>query len=204
MIIHMDSLNEREKYRILTSCIVPRPIAWVTSMSDDGVINAAPFSYFTGISIEPPLVIFAVERRQGNKKDTLVNIEQTKQFVVNVVTADNVNEMNETSQDYAIDIDELNLANLTAIPSKVVEPPSIKESPIHLECELDQIIDVGTSPHSLIIGEVKTITIVDKLYQDGRVDMTKLEAVGRMGGKFYVKSDSLFELERLDWRKTTI
>src|SRR5699024_2365974 len=129
-IIHMHSLNEQEKYRILTSCIVPRPIEWVTSMSDDGVINAAPFSYFTGISIEPPLVVFAVERRHGDKKDTLVNIEQTKQFVVNVVTADNVNEMNETSQDYAIDIDELDLANLTAIPSKVVAPPSIKESTI--------------------------------------------------------------------------
>jgi len=204
MIIHMDSLNEMEKYRLLTSCIVPRPIAWVTSISEDGIVNAAPFSYFTGISIEPPLVLFAVERRQGDKKDTLVNIQQTKEFVVNIVTKDNVNAMNETSQDFAIDEDELSLANLTALPSKLVFPPSIKESPVHLECELDQIIEVGSSPHSLIIGEVKAITLADSLYEDGRVDMTNLEAVGRMGGKYYVNSDSLFELERLDWRKTTI
>src|SRR5699024_5133403 len=115
MNIHMDTLDERGKYRILTSCIVPRPIAWVTTMSDEGTINAAPFSYFTGISIEPALVVFAVERRHGEKKDTVRNIEQTKQFVINVVTVDNVNEMNQTSQDYSVNEDELNLANLTAI-----------------------------------------------------------------------------------------
>src|SRR5699024_2743550 len=127
-----------------------------------------------------------------------------KEFVVNVVTTENVEEMNETSKDYRLDEDELSLANLTTMKSKVVSPPSIKESPVHLECKLDQIIDVGSSPHSLVIGEVKTITVEDTLYKDGRVDMTDLQAVGRMGGKYYVKSDSLFELERLDWRKSTI
>lgn len=200
----MDSLTEREKYRILTSCIVPRPIAWVTSVDKNGVVNAAPFSYFTGISIEPPLVVFAVERRHGKKKDTVRNIEETKEFVVNVVTIDNVNEMNETSQDFDEEIDELKFSGLTEIPSQVVKPPSIKESPVHLECQLDQIIEVGSSPHSLIIGEVKVITLEDELYYHGRLDMNKLKAVGRMGGRYYVKSDSLFELERLDWRKTTI
>lgn len=204
MIITMDSLTEREKYRILTSCIVPRPIAWVTTIDHNGVVNAAPFSYFTGISIEPPLVVFAVERRHGNKKDTVINIEETKEFVVNVVTIDNVNEMNETSQDYDHDIDELAFSSLTEIPSQVVKPPSIQESPVHLECKLDQIIEVGSSPHSLIIGEVKVITLKDDLYDNGRLDMNKLQAVGRMGGRYYVKSDSLFELDRLDWRKTTI
>lgn len=204
MIITMDSLTEREKYRILTSCIVPRPIAWVTSVDKNGVVNAAPFSYFTGISIEPPLVVFAVERRHGKKKDTVRNIEETKEFVVNVVTIDNVNEMNETSQDFDEEIDELKFSGLTEIPSQVVKPPSIKESPVHLECQLDQIIEVGSSPHSLIIGEVKVITLEDELYYHGRLDMNKLKAVGRMGGRYYVKSDSLFELERLDWRKTTI
>lgn len=204
MIITMDSLTEREKYRILTSCIVPRPIAWVTTIDHNGVVNAAPFSYFTGISIEPPLVVFAVERRHGNKKDTVINIEETKEFVVNVVTIDNVNEMNETSQDYDHDIDELAFSSLTEIPSQFVKPPSIQESPVHLECKLDQIIEVGSSPHSLIIGEVKVITLKDDLYDNGRLDMNKLQAVGRMGGRYYVKSDSLFELDRLDWRKTTI
>jgi len=204
MIITMEGLTEREKYRMLTSCIVPRPIAWVTTIDKNGIVNAAPFSYFTGISIEPPLVVFAVERRQGKKKDTVLNIEETKEFVVNVVTVDNVNKMNETSQDFEHHIDELKMTCLTEIPSQVVKPPSIKESPVHLECILDQIIEIGSSPHSLVIGEVKVITLEDELYDNGRLDMNKLQAVGRMGGRYYVKSESLFELERLDWRKNTI
>jgi len=204
MIIKMDTLDEREKYRVLTSCIVPRPIAWVTTINEAGVVNAAPFSYFTGVSIEPPLIVFAVERRHGEKKDTIVNIENTKEFVVNVVTADNVQQMNETSKDFAMDENELDFAGLTEKPSEIVVPPSIKESPVHMECTLDQIIEIGSSPHSLVIGEVQLIHVEDDLFQNGRVDMNGLKAIGRMGGKYYVKSDSLFELDRLDWRKTTI
>lgn len=204
MIFNMAEMNQREKYRLLTSCIVPRPIAWVTTISEDGTYNAAPFSFFTGVSIEPPLVIFAVERRDGLKKDTVINIEQTKQFVVNLVTENNVNQMNETSKDYAPGEDELVAAKLTAIRSQVVSAPSIKESPIHLECELEQIIEVGSSPHSLVIGEVKLIHVDDALMNDGRVDMSRLSAVGRMGGKWYVKTNDLFELDRLDWRKEEV
>lgn len=204
MIFKMHTLNEREKYRLLTSCIVPRPIAWVTTINKEGILNAAPFSYFTGISIEPPLVIFAVERRHGDKKDTLLNIEQTGEFVVNIVTAQNVEKMNETSQDSPMNEDEFEVAGLTKVPSEIVAPAAIKESPIHMECVCDQIIEVGSSPHSLVIGEVKLISVKDELVRDGRVDIPALEAVGRMGGKYYLKSDSLFELERLDWRYKTI
>lgn len=196
----MEKLSEHEKYRLLTSCIVPRPIAWVTTINKKGVLNAAPFSYFTGVSINPPLIIFAVERRRGNKKDTILNIEETNEFVVNIVTNENVKEMNETSQDFSMNEDELKKSGLTGLPSQLVKPPGIKESPIQMECICDQIIDVGSSPHSLVIGEVKLISIKDELIQNGRIDMKSLQAVGRMGGKYYLKSDSLFELERLDWR----
>src|SRR5690625_3257279 len=173
MIIKMDTLDEREKYRVLTSCIVPRPIAWVTTVNEAGVVNAAPFSYFTGVSIEPPLIVFAVERRHGEKKDTIVNIENTKEFVVNVVTADNVQQMNETSKDFAMDENELDFAGLTEKPSEIVVPPSIKESPVHMECTLDQIIEIGSSPHSLVIGEVQLIHVEDDLFQNGRVEDRK-------------------------------
>lgn len=200
----MDRLDEREKYRLLTSCIVPRPIAWVTTVNKKGILNAAPFSYFTGVSIEPPLVIFAAERRRGEKKDTVLNIEQTNEFVVNIVTIHNVRNMNETSRDFAMDQDEFEEANLTVAPSKIVVPPAIKESPIHMECVCDQIIEVGSSPHSLVIGEVKLISVGDALIHDGRIDMHALKAVGRMGGKYYLKSDALFELDRLDWRHETM
>jgi flavin reductase (DIM6/NTAB) family NADH-FMN oxidoreductase RutF len=200
----LDNLDQRDKYRLLTSCIVPRPIAWVTSVSKDGIYNAAPFSYFTGVSIEPPLVLFAVERRHGEKKDTLINIEQTKEFVINIVTASNVEQMNETSKDFLLEEDEIKIAGLTTISSKVVSSPSIKESPIHMECKLDQIIEIGSSPHSLIIGKVVAVTADEAVIKEGRIDMDSLQAVGRMGGKWYTKSTNLFELNRLDWRKSEI
>src|SRR5690625_716991 len=111
--------------------------------------------------------------------------------------------MNETSKDFAMDENELDFAGLTEKPSEIVVPPSIKESPVHMECTLDQIIEIGSSPHSLVIGEVQLIHVEDDLFQNGRVDMNGLKAIGRMGGRYYVKSDSLFELDRLDWRKTT-
>jgi flavin reductase (DIM6/NTAB) family NADH-FMN oxidoreductase RutF len=200
----LDDLDQKDKYRLLTSCIVPRPIAWVTSVSQDGIYNAAPFSYFTGVSIEPPLVLFAVERRHGEKKDTLINIEQTKEFVINIVTASNVEQMNITSKDFLIKDDEIKIAGLTTTSSKFVSPPSIKESPVHMECKLEQIIEIGSSPHSLIIGRVIAVTTDETVMNNGRIDMDSLQAVGRMGGKWYTKSTNLFELERLDWRKSEI
>lgn len=198
---YLNELNHTEKYRILTSSIVPRPIALVTTISGDGIHNAAPFSYFTGVSIEPPLVLVAVERRFGEKKDTLVNVEETKEFVINLVTAGNAEKMNITSKDFPPEEDELAQAGFTAVQSKVVAPPSLKESPLHLECKLHEIIDIGSSPHSLIIGEVLAVTVDDAVMADGRINMQALEAVGRMGGKWYTKSSELFELQRLDWRK---
>lgn len=200
----MKDLDEKDTYRLMTSCIVPRPIAWVTTVSRSGVRNAAPFSYFTGVSINPPLVLFAVERRNGMKKDTVSNIEETGEFVINLVTADNVEQMNLTSQDFAFGEDELQIAGLTPVPAQYVSPPHIKESPIHMECKLHKILEIGSSPHSLVIGEVLLVHVDDSKMEGDRVLMDRLQAVGRMGGKWYVKTDHLFELPRLDWRKKEI
>ncbi|MBN6185515.1 flavin reductase family protein [Aneurinibacillus sp. BA2021] len=194
----------KDKYRMLTSCIVPRPIAWVTTISASGVHNAAPFSYFTGVSIEPPLVLFAIERRQNKKKDTLRNIEDTKEFVINLVTAHNVLAMNETSKDYEPEEDELKAAGLDTVPSVYVRPPRIQQSPVHLECRLYDIMEVGSSPPALVIGEVAAIHAADHLIKEERIQMDRLEAVGRMGGTWYVQASDLFALPRLDWRKNEI
>lgn len=203
--IAMSQLTEREKYRLLTSCIVPRPIAWVSTMDRNGILNAAPFSFFTGVSIEPPIILLAVERRRGRKKDTLVNIEDTGEFVVNVVTEQTVQAMNETSQDFMPEEDEFALAGLTPMPSVHVKVPAIQESPIHLECVLRQIHEIGSSPHALILGEVVGVRIQDDVLADGRIDMEKLKAVGRMGGKMYTQASArMFSLDRLDWRKTEV
>lgn len=201
----MSRLTEREKYRLLTSCIVPRPIAWVSTMDRNGVLNAAPFSFFTGVSVEPPMIMFAVERRHGQKKDTLVNIEDTGEFVVNVVTEATVEAMNETSRDFLPEEDEFALSGLTPVASVHVKVPAIQESPIHMECVLRQIIEIGSSPHALVIGEVVGVRVRDELMRDGRIDMEKLLAVGRMGGKFYTRASArMFTLDRLDWRKTEV
>ena len=205
MELEMSRLTEREKYRLLTSCIVPRPIAWVSTMDRNGVLNAAPFSFFTGVSVEPPMIMFAVERRHGQKKDTLVNIEDTGEFVVNVVTEATVEAMNETSRDFLPEEDEFALSGLTPVASVHVKVPAIQESPIHMECVLRQIIEIGSSPHALVIGEVVGVRVRDELMRDGRIDMEKLLAVGRMGGKFYTRASArMFTLDRLDWRKTEV
>lgn len=204
MDFNVRDMDLKDTYRLMTSCIVPRPIAWVTSISKKGVYNTAPFSYFTGVSIKPALVLFAVERRHGEKKDTVINIEETKEFVINLVTESNVVQMNLTSKDYTFEEDEIKMAGLTPINSKCVIPPSIKESPIHMECRLHEIIEIGSSPHSLVIGKVINVNIYDDVMVDGKINMERLHAVGRMGDKWYTKTNSLFDLPRLDWRKDEI
>lgn len=204
MRFEMKELDAKEKYRILTSSIVPRPIAWVSSINQKNIPNLAPFSYFTGVSIEPPLLLFAVERRNQEKKDTLRNIEQTNEFVIHLVTEETVAQMNITSKDFAPGVNEIEEAGLTMVPSSAVRPPSVKEAPIRLECRLKEIIDIGSSPHSLIIGEVIIIMVDDKVLVEGRIQMENLKAVGRMGGEWYTKTIHSFALPRLDWRKKEI
>ena len=114
----------------------------------------------------------------------------------------NVSEMNLTSQDYSPDVNEIEIAGLTMIPSTTLKVPSIKESPLRLECVLHEVHEIGSSPHSLIIGEVKTAVVNDEVVEDGKIMMDRLQAVGRMGGRWYTKTGELFELPRLDWRKS--
>jgi len=200
----MNAISSKEKYGLMTGCIVPRPIAWVTTVSVSGILNAAPFSYFTSVSTEPPLVLIAIERRNKLKKDTLVNIEETGEFIINLVTAANVEQMNETSRDYEPFENEIEIAGLDTVPGEMVKAPRIVQSPVQMECKLSEIIEIGSSPHSLVIGEVMLVHAADAAVENGRIDSQKLQAVGRMGGKWYTHTASLFELPRLDWRKDEI
>lgn len=197
-----ESLSPRILYRLLTSSIVPRPIAWVSTVSGNGTMNTAPFSFFTGVSVVPPILMFAVERRHGKKKDTLVNIEETGEFVVNVVTEYNARQMNLSSQDFEIDVDEFEMSDLTPVPGTLVRVPRIAQSPVHLECKLERIIEIGSSPHALVFGEVVCFHVSDDVMNGERVDFSEFVPVGRLGGPFYVKSSDKFEMSRLDWRKT--
>src|ERR1041385_6890840 len=142
--LELSGLPRREIYRLMIDCIVPRPIAFVSTLSAEGVGNLAPFSFFNGVSSEPPTLVFSISRkRDGGKKDTLVNIESTPQFVVNLVTEPMAAPMHQTSADYPYGVDEMAKVGLTPVPSTRVRPPRVGESPVQMECELFSLHEIG-------------------------------------------------------------
>lgn len=194
------SITPRDFYFQMVSLITPRPIAWVSTISSDGVPNLAPYSFFNGISAAPPSVVFSpVNRPDGSKKDTVVNIEANGEFVINVVSRKIAEKMNVTAGDYELDENEFEIAGLTQLPSQTVKPFRVGESAAHFECELLQIVNVGEGPlaANLIIGQIKHLHIADEMLDDrGRVDPEKLDNVGRLGGAFYSTTRDRFEIER--------
>ncbi|MHC0035499.1 flavin reductase family protein [Pseudoneobacillus sp. C159] len=191
MKINPASLEWREAYKLLVGSILPRPIAFVSTIDENGIANAAPFSFFTAICADPMLVCFSPMRRgtDGAKKDTLVNIEKTKQFVINIVSEEFVEQMNECAKELPHDVDEFEYTGLTKVESVHVKAPRIAESKVQLECELFQSLDFGTEPGagSLVIGKVVHVHIQDDLYDNGRISTEKLLPVGRMAGQTYTK-----------------
>jgi flavin reductase (DIM6/NTAB) family NADH-FMN oxidoreductase RutF len=199
-------LSHNELYGILLNSVAPRPIAWVSTMSASGQINLAPFSFFNAVCVDPPLLAFATGLRQpkqtnaahGEPKDTLRNVRETKEFVVNVVTYELAEAMNLTSGEYEASVNEFELAKLTPQPSKVVRAPRVGESPVSFECTLYQILDFSTAPTSgsLVIGEIVSIHINDAHIKEGRLDRNSLDLIGRMGGMQYTKTTQRFEMVR--------
>ncbi|MFW5434511.1 flavin reductase family protein [Paenibacillus apiarius] len=194
-------LHWKDAYKLLIGSILPRPIAFVSTIDGEGTANLAPFSFFTGICAEPLMVCFAPMRRgtDGSKKDTLANIEATGEFVVNIVGERIVEPMNETAAEYRPDVDEFEAAGLTKVPSEIVRPYRVKESDVHMECVLHDIITFGEQPGagSLVIGKVELMHISDELYADGKISTEKLLPVGRMAGHVYTRAASdTFVLER--------
>lgn len=167
----------------MISVVVPRPIAFVSTMNAAGRLNVAPFSYFNAISSQPPLLGISINRRGGVPKDTLRNIEQTGEFVVNVVDEALGERMVRTSGDWPEDIDEFELTGLTPVASDLVKPPRVGESPIGMECRLDRIVPLGNT--SFVVGEVLRVHVKDEVLTDGRVDIAKLRPLGRLGGDDY-------------------
>lgn len=190
------SIDDSKLYFAMISCIAPRPIAWVSTVSPAGVANLAPFSFFTGITSDPPTLLFCPgNRADGSRKDTLRNIEATREFVVNVVPFSLAAQMNATSADYAPNISEFDACAIATAPSVCVKPPRVALSPIHIECGLRQVIEVGDG--NIVIGDIVLIDINDTVLDDkGRIDSAKLDLVGRMGGASYVRTQDRFELPR--------
>ena len=184
-------------YKLLIGTVVPRPIAFVSTRSPEGVLNLAPFSFFNVICANPPVVSFACGTRE-TPKDTITNVRATGEFVVNIVTEEIAERMNLTSGEYDASVDEFQVSSLTPVCSDLVGPPAVLESPVNMECKVLQIIDVSTRPlgGSLVIGEVVRFHIANAICEDFRIDPEKLRAIGRMGGAGYTRTRDRFEMIR--------
>ncbi|MED3551960.1 flavin reductase family protein [Cytobacillus praedii] len=201
MEINPGNLEWKDAYKLLVGSILPRPIAFVTTLDEMGIVNAAPFSFFTAICADPLLICFSPMRRgtDGKKKDTLANIEATEEFVINIVSEDWVEKMNICASEFPAEIDELDTSGLQKESSQFVKPPRVKESKVHLECSLFQILHFGEHPGagSLVIGKVEHVHVAEELYENGRINTDKLKPVGRMAGQMYTKPlGDVFELVR--------
>jgi flavin reductase (DIM6/NTAB) family NADH-FMN oxidoreductase RutF len=203
MNVRPEELPYREFYRILIGSVVPRPIAWVSTLSN-GRLNLAPFSFFNAVSAKPPLLGFAPSLRwvdgKPEPKDTLRNIRESGEFVVNLVTFALAEAMNLTSGDYESSVNEFELAKLATRPSQIVKPPQVAASPVSFECKVERIIDFGNEPPSgsLVIGEIVAIHLEDEVLKDGRLDGEALDLIGRMGGTQYSRTAQRFDMKRPD------
>lgn len=196
--------QQRDIYKLMTGIIVPRPIALVSTVDAEGNANLAPFSFFAGVGSAPPTVLFCPVLRAtgtahpGDRKDTLRNVEATREFVINVVTESISAQANATAAEVGPEVDEFHLSGLTPLPSEVVKAPRVAESPAQMECRLLEVIYTGDKPASgvIVLGEVVRFHVREELFEDFRIDPAGLEAVGRMAGNTWVRTHDRIELIR--------
>lgn len=194
MILDPRRTPPHDLYHALISVVVPRPIAFVSTVSAEGRTNVAPFSFFNAISSRPPLVAIAISDRPDDPKDTLRNVRATGEFVVNLVSEPMLNAVVKSAGEWPESMSEFEVAGLTPAPSERVRPPSVAESPVHLECVRHQELALGSS--FLVVGEVVLLRVSDAVIEGGRVDPLKLKPVGRLGGELYSMTREVVKVAR--------
>ena len=190
-----------ETHKLMIGSIVPRPIAFVSTLSKDGLENLAPFSYFNGICSNPPSIMFCPARRgyDGKTKDTLNNIRDTEEFAVNIVSEDFAEQMVSTSTDFEPEVNEFEVSGLTPEPCQKIAPPKVAEAKISFECKLNQIVPVGNEGPGggfVIIGTIVLFHIDDDVYEDGYINLKKLRPIGRLAGNMYTRTTDKLEIIR--------
>ena len=196
------TLSAGDAYAWQAATILPRPIAWATTVNEDGSANLAPFSYFTGVSSDPPTCLICVSRRRKQPdgvrppKDTWRNVERTGEFVIHVVSDALAHQMNLTSREFPYGTDEIAEVGLTKVACDKVAPPRIADAPVAMECKLERIVEIGRSGTAIIVGEILLWHVHDDLVVNGRVDLGRLDAIGRMGGPTYTRTRDRFDLQR--------
>ena len=198
-------LDARQRYKLMTGTVVPRPIAWVTSVSPGGRVNAAPYSFFNCLSADPPILALGVENHPDMSfKDTAYNIRMTEEFTVNIVDRPRLEAMNVCAVAFPPEVDELEAAGLSAVPGEKVSCPRIREAPVALECRRHLTLELGKA-REIILGRVLAVHVREDLVDPERlhVDQRALDAVGRMGGHAYTFTDGCFDLPSISlaqWR----
>ena len=203
MVIDPSALEPREVYKLLIGSVVPRPIAWVSSISLEGQLNLAPFSYFNIACANPPTLLFCPNRRaDGSKKDTLLNIEATGEYVIHIVDEAHVAAMNQSSAEFPRGVNEFEAAGLLAAPSLEVRPARVAEAPIAFECRLFQVVPVSDGPQGgeVVIGRVLLLHVRDDVRPDTYIDLDALRPVARLAGNGYARVTDTFDLPRPVYR----
>jgi flavin reductase (DIM6/NTAB) family NADH-FMN oxidoreductase RutF len=188
-------------YKLMIGMVVPRPIAFVSSLDAQGVRNLAPFSYFMACSADPPVICFVTSHRSGPRpaKDTLTNILATKEFVVNIVSEEFADKMNLTSAEVPPEVDEFTLSGLTPLASELVKPSRVAESHVHMECRLRQTLPISNeagATNTIVFGDVLRFHVDEAIVENYKIDPDKLKAIGRMGGPTYIRTRDHFDLIR--------
>lgn len=199
MIFDVSNLKDQEKYRLLTGGITPRPIAWISTRSSTNVDNLAPYSFFTVASCNPPVLLYTqVTPRSGIDKDTLKNLVETGECVVNIVNTDLLEKMNMTSAGLQIDESEFDFAKVESCASEKVQPRSVKASPIRYECTLREVLPISDLPSggTVVLLDVKSIYVRDDLYINENINQQLVGSVGKMGGDLFSLTSTSVEFTR--------
>ena len=197
MQVDVSTLSPTAAYRLMIACLVPRPIAWVSTLSADGVANLAPFSFFGGVTSDPPIVMVSVgRRRDGSRKDTAANLLATREAVVHIPDRERAAAMVSTSVEAPPEVDEFELAGLAKLASVHVKPARIADAPIAMECELERHDELGRGPVDMFLLRVVCFHVADLLLVDGLPDPACLHAIGRLGGEHYCDASATFSLQR--------
>ena len=196
MKIHSESLTRPEAYKLLTGVVVPRPIAWISTISKQGRSNVAPFSCFTFVSDDPPMIGFNCGLRDGERKHTAANILKTGEFVVNIVDEPLLDPMHRSAIDYPDGIDEMELLKLPSVGSDLITPRRIASSPISMECVMDRTVTFGRSGAEFIVGEIKLFHVRDDLLKNGKIDSEQLRPLARLAGSVYGTLGDIIRMDR--------
>lgn len=204
MRILASDLNPEDSYKLMTGVVVPRPIAWITSQGDSGVINAAPFSCYTIVAHKPPLIGVNIGSRAGVRKDTARNIQERKEFVVNIADENLLLPMHESAAEYEPDVSEVELLGLEAVASDLISVSRLAQAPVSLECKLHSVTPYGETGAEFYVGEVVAIHVRDDVIDDGKIDSAKLRPVCRLAGPNYASLGDIITLKPIKQTERTV